>query len=133
MDTQSAGGLAEEARLGLRAAAWTPEAGPQRSFRATLCFSPEAEVLAGHFPGHPVIPAVYLIEALQAAAAQLEPALGELLGLRQAKFLRQVLPGAEVEVRGRLEVTPEGFEIEAELDLSEGRAALLSLRCSRRS
>ncbi len=65
-------------------------------------------VLAGHFPGRPIVPGVLLCEALaQTAAASLlsdERFAGRLPlfgGLDRARFRRQVVPGDTV----RLEVT----------------------------
>lgn len=125
-------GLAGEAAAAVSSLGW--KAGEEgRTFEAELSFPPDAEVLAGHFPGHPIVPAVYLIEALLAAGAQLEPALGALQAVRQAKFLSQIEPGVPVALSALVLPSAEGFELEAELTLAGARAALLSLRCARRA
>jgi 3-hydroxyacyl-[acyl-carrier-protein] dehydratase len=50
---------------------------------------------AGHFPGHPILPGVVLIdEALRAAREQLPGARG--WSIPQAKFLLPVSPGDEL-------------------------------------
>ncbi|WP_374591557.1 3-hydroxyacyl-ACP dehydratase FabZ family protein [Aquabacterium sp.] len=52
---------------------------------------------AGHFPGHPIVPGVVLLDHAQAA---IELTTGQTLGgLAQAKFLRVVTPGEALELR----------------------------------
>ena len=68
-------------------------------------------VLSGHFPGHPVLPGVFLLEALaqtaciwairqRAGPASLQPAL---LGIDNARFRRPVVPGDVVQLHVHLE------------------------------
>jgi 3-hydroxyacyl-[acyl-carrier-protein] dehydratase len=53
--------------------------------------------LPGHFPGHPVVPGVVVLEEVLLAA---ERAFGAtaLLGVPQAKFMSPLRPGIEAEV-----------------------------------
>ncbi|MBL4846361.1 MAG: hypothetical protein JKY65_12605 [Planctomycetes bacterium] len=118
--------LAREAAAALGPVEATPE-----GFLTTLKVPAEATVLAGHFPGQPVVPAVYLIEAACAAALKAKGA-GPLKGIRQAKFLRQVLPEVEVELRGSLEGTAEGWVLDVEISLKGERAAFLCLELGSR-
>jgi len=118
--------LAREAEGALSAVQATPE-----GFQAKLCVPSGAAVLAGHFPGHPVVPAVYLIEAARAASSQAR-GTGALRGVRSAKFLKEVAPGAEVLLDGRLEAQgppeqPTGWILDAEFSLAGERAAVLCL------
>jgi 3-hydroxyacyl-[acyl-carrier-protein] dehydratase len=118
--------LADEASGALSEVEATPE-----GLRAQLCVPPNAAVLAGHFPGHPVVPAVYLIEAACAASGQAR-GTGALQGVRTAKFLREVAPGAKVVLDGRLEAlgspeAPTGWILDAEFSLAGERAAVLCL------
>lgn len=118
--------LAGEAASALSGVEATPE-----GFRAELCVPAEASVLAGHFPGHPVVPAVYLIEACVVASSQARGS-GRLLGIRTAKFLSQVLPEVNALLEGRLEAQmgPEGQQswiLDVECTLAGERAAVLSL------
>jgi 3-hydroxymyristoyl/3-hydroxydecanoyl-(acyl carrier protein) dehydratase len=66
--------------------------------RAVFSFAPDLEVFAGHFPGQPIVPGVYLIEAVRLAA---ERTLGRPVRIRaigDAKFSAPVRPGEEVTV-----------------------------------
>ena len=53
---------------------------------------PDHPSLPGHFPGHPIVPGVVLLDHVAAL-------LGPVTGLPRAKFLRPVHPGDVVEVR----------------------------------
>jgi 3-hydroxyacyl-[acyl-carrier-protein] dehydratase len=69
---------------------------------------PAADFLRGHFPGHPVVPGVILIEcALQAASALLAGEAAEgtvpvVTRVENARFKRRVRPGETVRCRARL-------------------------------
>ena len=67
---------------------------------AELDVDPELALFAGHFPGHPVLPGVIIMEALAQAASfcilverGAEGSIGFLTGIDGAKFRRQVEPG----------------------------------------
>lgn len=59
-------------------------------------------VFAGHFPGRPIYPGVYLIEVaaqlsgIVLAATSTEPALGYLAGVKRFKFVEVVVPGDQL-------------------------------------
>lgn len=81
---------------------------PGESIVAQLDVDPDLPLFAGHFPGHPVLPGVILMESLaQAACCCLLSGSGQaghigyLAGIDKAKFRRTVLPGDTVS----LEVT----------------------------
>jgi 3-hydroxyacyl-[acyl-carrier-protein] dehydratase len=69
---------------------------------------PAADFLRGHFPGHPIVPGVILIEcALQAATALLageaaERSLPVVTRVENARFRRPVRPGETVRCRAKL-------------------------------
>ena len=77
-------------------------------YRAVASWPAGSEVLAGHFPGMPLVPGVLLIEAVaQAAGAGMLAGdsyaigmggefIGVLAGVRKCSFRRPVLPGEEV-------------------------------------
>lgn len=71
--------------------------------RARLRFPPELPVFAGHFPGFPLVPGVYLVEGARLLG---EHALGRsliILAVETAKFTAVVGPGDWVEATAALD------------------------------
>ena len=73
---------------------------PGVSITAELDVDPKLPLFAGHFPGHPVLPGVIIMEALAQTASfcalvgRNEPGvLGFFAGIDKAKFRNQVQPG----------------------------------------
>ncbi len=77
---------------------------------AELDVDPDLELFKGHFPGHPVLPGVILMEALAQAACccilstdgREEGSVGYLVGIDKAKFRRTVLPGETVTLKATI-------------------------------
>ena len=79
---------------------------PGKTLRAIKNVTMNEPFFAGHFPGHPVMPGVLVIEALAQAAAILayrtpgphntEGALFLFAGIDNARFRRQVAPGDQL-------------------------------------
>lgn len=63
--------------------------------------APDHPSLPGHFPGHPVVPGVVVLEQVLAAIEAAHGALGP-LRLPQVKFVQPLLPGevAQVQLEG---------------------------------
>ena len=59
--------------------------------------APDLPVLAGHFPGHPVVPGALLLSWLIDDVQRLNGA--RVASVREARFLGAVLPGATLESR----------------------------------
>ncbi len=59
--------------------------------------SPDDPCLDGHFPGHPLVPGVVLLERVLEAVESVHGALGP-VQLPQVKFVQPLLPGQEAEV-----------------------------------
>ena len=79
------------------------------SLTAIKCVTMNEPFFAGHFPGHPVMPGVLILEALAQAAALLAclslppEKLGNtvtyLMGIDGARFRRPVVPGDRLELK----------------------------------
>lgn len=74
-----------------------------------LHVSPEMSWVKGHFPGHPIMPGVLIIEALAQAAAftvlsdrRHEGKLPLFAGIENCRFKRKVLPGETLELDVRI-------------------------------
>ncbi|MCI1480577.1 MAG: 3-hydroxyacyl-ACP dehydratase FabZ [Eggerthellaceae bacterium] len=85
------------------------ECEPGAHIVAELDVDPDLPLFQGHFPGHPVLPGVILMEALAQAASFCvlvnkgdEGRIGFLTGLDKAKFRRQVRPGETVRLEGTI-------------------------------
>src|SRR5216117_1323208 len=82
---------------------------PGVSAECTTTFSSDDPMLAGHFPGNPLVPGVILTEALAqtagiaAASAHPEHAQPRFLlsAIRQMKFFRGVRPEERIVLRAR--------------------------------
>lgn len=93
---------------------------------AELDVDPELPLLVGHFPNHPVLPGVILMEALAQAASfcilvdrGAEGSIGFLTGIDKAKFRRQVAPGDTVRLKAHIVKSSSRLcvaEVEASVD-----------------
>lgn len=71
--------------------------------RTTFSIAPDHPSLPGHFPGHPVVPGVVILDRVRRAA---EPALAAgltIIGLPQAKFVSSLQPGQDADVELELD------------------------------
>lgn len=82
---------------------------PGVSVVAELDVDPSLPLFEGHFPEHPVLPGVILMEALAQAASfcvlldgDRAGSIGFLTGIDKAKFRRQVKPGDTVVLDARI-------------------------------
>ena len=93
---------------------------------AELDVDPSLPLFAGHFPGHPVLPGVIIMEALAQCASiavlqspELRGCIGFLTGIDAAKFRRQVAPGETVTLRATIVKSSRRLvvaEVEASVD-----------------
>jgi 3-hydroxyacyl-[acyl-carrier-protein] dehydratase len=65
--------------------------------RKTVLVDPADPVFAGHYPGCPVLPGLYLLDHVDQAVAA-----GRIVQLDRAKFLRPVRPGDELRINATL-------------------------------
>ena len=82
---------------------------PGESIVATFWVDPARDIFRGHFPGDPVLPGVYTVEATAQATdlvLMTKPAYaGKIplfLGINNVRFLRKILPGDTMEIHARL-------------------------------
>lgn len=82
---------------------------PGETITAELDVDEDLPLFEGHFPTHPVLPGVIIMEALAQAASFCvlvgrcaEGTVGFLTGIDKAKFRRQVLPGETVRLEARI-------------------------------
>lgn len=83
---------------------------PGQSAIGLYTLPPEAAFLSGHFPTHPIMPGVLLVEALAQVAgiaAQTDPLIPPLADLRlaairQCKILGTIPPGASLRIEARI-------------------------------
>ena len=78
---------------------------PGKSIRAVKNVTVNEPFFQGHFPGHPVMPGVLLLEAMAQAggilafrSADVENKLVYFMGIDNAKFRRPVVPGDTLEL-----------------------------------
>lgn len=82
---------------------------PNERIVAELDVDPNLPLFAGHFPTHPVLPGVIVMEALAQAAAfcilvgqGAAGSIGFLTGIDNAKFRAQVEPGATLRLEAEI-------------------------------
>ncbi len=92
-----------------------------------LQFAPDHPALAGHFPAHPIVPGVLLLDAaLQAVGSAASDVAG--WHIASAKFHRAVLPGESLQ----LQCTPQpGTQFRIEIRAAD--ALILSALIERRA
>lgn len=97
----------------------------------------------GHFPRHPVMPGVLVIEALAQAAAilafktaNIRPSDGNIVyfaGIDEARFKRPIVPGDQIHLRAALERQLRGvWKFSARAMVGEQLAAEAILMCTMR-
>lgn len=96
------------------------------SVTARLCFPPDLEVFAGHFPDGPIVPGVMLIEAARRLAQR---AAGRPLTVDEvgdARFTAPVFPDTDAHMSLQLVQTTaavsERFEVTARVTVGEREA-----------
>ena len=76
--------------------------------RGVFRFAPDLPVFAGHFPWHPLVPSVMLIESVRQTVEAVDGRPLHVAEVVQAKFIAQVGPGDEAVVSLALDNDPSG-------------------------
>lgn len=105
----------------------------ERVVRARFQFAEDLEVFRGHFPGRPLVPAVFLVEAVRLAGEGWAGRPLRLDVVSKAKFTGEVAPGADVDVDGELTGESPDWVCKARLRSSGRDVASLVLRLSEES
>ena len=82
---------------------------PGERVEATLWVDPDREIFKGHFPGDPVLPGVYTVEATAQATdlvLMTKPVYAGkvplFLGIDHVKFRKKILPGDTLTIRAEM-------------------------------
>lgn len=82
---------------------------PGQSVKTKTFIDPNWEIFKGHFPSAPVLPGVFIVEAMAQAADIMLLTLPEnknktpfFLSINRVRFLRQILPGETIEIEATL-------------------------------
>lgn len=92
--------------------------------RATARVAPDHPCLAGHFPGHPIVPAVVLLEHVERALARALGARVSLRALPGVKFLSPLAPGVDFEIVLAIDVATRSARFHCQAagrDIAQGR------------
>ena len=93
---------------------------------ASLCFPADFSGFQGHFPQHPILPGMCLVETVLVLLARLKGLPVSMIELRMAKFFTAVLPDQDLAVDCRV----QGDEVIARMERSGERVAQLKMRIS---
>jgi len=94
---------------------------------ATAKVDPADPVFAGHYPGFPVLPGVYLLELVGQVVRASQGEKYELARLDRGRFLSPVAPGDELRIEAKLSHVDGELRCVATIANAHGRAAELKL------
>ena len=89
------------------------------------CFSDSFAGFSGHFPGHPILPAIVEILTVVALVSEQTGSRQRLLAVEDAKFLHPVSPGQELLVRCRERTVRGKICYDAQLTVGETMTATM--------
>jgi 3-hydroxyacyl-[acyl-carrier-protein] dehydratase len=90
---------------------------------------PADPVFAGHYPGFPILPGLFVVEHVHAAVRAQVPGL-RVTSLQRAKFLRPVFPGDSLTIDTSLTPDGDGVRVSAVVSSGAGPVAEIKLRYS---
>lgn len=97
------------------------------TFRATYRFDPELPVFTGHFPGDPLLPAVFEIEMVRHATEVFSLFSYRIAEVKKAKISARINPGELIAVDGRATEAEGGVRVTATLSVDSQVRANITL------
>jgi 3-hydroxyacyl-[acyl-carrier-protein] dehydratase len=91
-------------------------------------FPAELPVFAGHFPGAPLVPGVYVLAAIAEVARRAGVAQGEIRVVERAKWSAPAYPDQELRISLTVRVVDDGWRIDGEVSGPAGACATARLR-----
>lgn len=88
---------------------------------ATMCVPPEHPLLAGHFPGAPVVPGVLLLAAVGAAWERVTGRGHRLTAIADVRWSSPLAPGVPAELRAEVVVRGDEVRVTGEWFATQGR------------
>ncbi len=90
-------------------------------------FPAELPVFAGHFPGKPLVPGVYLLAAVAEVARRTGVASGDIRGIERAKWSAPAFPAEDLRIVLTSRMTSEGWRVDGEINGPRGLCATCRL------
>ena len=92
----------------------------------TARFSVDLPVLAGHFPGNPLIPGVHILALVAEIARRSGVAVGQVQAIEKAKWSAPVYPGEDLAITLTSRQLESGWRVDGEV--SKGNTICASCR-----
>jgi 3-hydroxymyristoyl/3-hydroxydecanoyl-(acyl carrier protein) dehydratase len=86
-------------------------------------FAADLPVFAGHFPGAPLVPGVYILAAIAEVARRSGVATGEISAVERAKWSAPVYPDQELHITLGARVVESGVRVDGEVSGPSGLCA----------
>jgi 3-hydroxymyristoyl/3-hydroxydecanoyl-(acyl carrier protein) dehydratase len=100
---------------------------------ARLIVPPAHPVLAGHFPGAPLVPGVLLLDAVRLAWERASGRGAAMVGVDDARWLAPVAPGVAVTLHAQVHAAAAGeLTVDGEWRAAAGRVATFTVRLAER-
>jgi len=91
-------------------------------------FTADLPVFAGHFPGAPLVPGVYVLAAIAEVARRAGVARGEIRSVERAKWSAPAYPDQELHITLTARVVDGGWRVDGEVSGPSGICATARLR-----
>jgi 3-hydroxyacyl-[acyl-carrier-protein] dehydratase len=110
-----------------------PAATAPCALRATFCVDHAHPLLAGHFPGAPIVPGVLLLEAVRAAWERASGVPCGLCAIDDVRWLLPLAPGVAAELHAEVTTDEARVLVAGEWRTAAGRIATFRLQLAPRA